>query len=220
MSQPGRMGGTPDKPARFFRDAAEFGAWLARHHQSTPDLWMGLNKRHVVDRGLVWEDAVVEALRFGWIDSRLERIDEDAVRQRWTPRRSGSKWSRINVETVQRLIAEGRMEPAGLAVFESRKDEPAGYSFESPKDAALPPAYVDLMAQSPAATAFWAETTPSYRRICINWVTTAKQQTTNDKRMQQLIDDHAAGRMIPSQRYGDAPKWVERAATAAEAASD
>lgn len=219
MSGPGRLGGTEDRPAVFFASADEFGAWLAANHDTAPDLWMGLYKRHVADRGLVWEEAVVEALRFGWIDSRIERIDEDAIRQRWTPRRSTSKWSRINIETVERLIAEGRMEAAGLAAFASRRLEDAGYTHEHRGELELPAEYAALMAASPAASAFWAEATPSYRRICMVWVTSAKQPATNDKRMQQLIDDHAAGRMIPSQRYGEAPKWVARAAAAAQSSS-
>lgn len=203
----------------FFASAGEFAEWLAANHDSAPDLWMGLYKRHVSDRGLVWEEAVIEALRFGWIDSKLERIDDDAVRQRWTPRRPTSRWSRINIETVERLTAEGRMEPAGLAAFESRKVEASGYTHEHQGDLELPEDYASLMAASPAATAFWAEATPSYRKICMVWVTGAKQQATNDKRMRQLIDDHASGRMIPSQRYGETPKWVARAAAAAQASS-
>jgi uncharacterized protein YdeI (YjbR/CyaY-like superfamily) len=71
-----------------------------------------------------------------------------------------------------------------------------------------------MMAADPKASAFWEVATPSYRKICIVWVTGAKQQATNDRRMAQLLEDHAAGRMIPSQRYGEPPKWVERAAEA------
>ena len=69
---------------------------------------------------------------------------------------------------------------------------------------------------APSACARRAETTPSYRKICITWVQSAKQQATNDKRMAQLVEDTAAGRLIPSQRYGEMPKWVERAAAAAK----
>jgi uncharacterized protein YdeI (YjbR/CyaY-like superfamily) len=75
------------------------------------------------------------------------------------------------------------------------------------------------LAANPAAAAFWAETTPSYRKVCINWVQSAKQQATNDKRMAQLVEDSAAGRLVPSQRYGETPKWVERAAAAAKASA-
>ncbi len=214
----GTPGGTPERPALFFSGPSEFRDWLAAHHDSAPDLWMGLRKKHVTDRGLIWEDAVVEALCWGWIDSKVERIDEDAVRQRWTPRRPGSSWSRINIETVERLTAEGRMQPSGLAVFHARKLEASGYTHEAPADVTLPEAYAALMATDPKATAFWEVATPSYRKICIVWVTGAKQQATNDRRMAQLLEDHAAGRMIPSQRYGETPKWVTRAAEAARQA--
>ena len=83
----------------------------------------------------------------------------------------------------------------------------------------LPEGYAAKLAANPAAAAFWAETTASYRKICINWVRSAKQQATNDKRMAQLVDESAAGRLIPSQRYGETPKWVQRAAAAARAAA-
>ena len=73
-STPGRPGGTPERPARFFADAAEFGAWLAAHHDTETELWMGLAKRHVADRRLTWADAVPEALCWGWIDSVAQRM--------------------------------------------------------------------------------------------------------------------------------------------------
>lgn len=213
MTTPGRPGGSPERPAIFFADAAEFGAWLAAHHDTAPELWMGLHKKHVPDRGLTWEQAVPEALCWGWIDSVAQRIDDDSRRQRWTPRRKGSRWSRVNIELVERLKAEGRMQPPGLA-YEARKDE-VGYSSSDTIGIALPDEYAARLAADPKASAFWEIATPSYRRICIAWVTGAKQQATNDRRMAQLLEEHAAGRMIPSQRYGDIPKWVERAAEAA-----
>jgi uncharacterized protein YdeI (YjbR/CyaY-like superfamily) len=207
------MGGTADRPARFFADAAGFGAWLAKHHDTAPELWMGLNKKHVTDRGLTWEDAVPEALCWGWIDSVVQRIDDDAVRQRWTPRRKNSNWSKINLDLVERLTAAGRMQPSGLRVHAERKREPAGYSYESPAD--LPLAYAALMSANAAAIAFWNESTPSYQRVCITWVMSAKQEATRERRMSYLIDDHAHGRLIQPQRYGELPKWVARAAAAA-----
>jgi uncharacterized protein YdeI (YjbR/CyaY-like superfamily) len=213
-----RPGGTTEKPALFFDSPEDFRAWLEEHHETATELWMGLNKKHVAKRGLTWEQAVPEALCFGWIDSRAERIDEDAVRQRWTPRKKTSTWSRVNLDLVDRLTREGRMRPMGIAAWEARRLDRQGiYSFEQ-GDLVLPEAYAAELAANPAAAAFWAETTPSYRKICINWVQSAKQQATNDKRMAQLVEDSAAGRLIPSQRYGEIPKWVARAAAAAAAA--
>lgn len=220
MSQdgPGRMGGTPEQPARFFASAQEFDDWLAAHHDSATELWMGLHRKHVPDHGLTWADAVPVALCWGWIDSRSERIDEDARRQRWTPRRRGSNWSEINIALVERLTAEGRMQPPGLAAFAARRDDPPGPFADEIRDGELPEAYARQLAASPAATAFWEVATPSYRKLVIAWVLTAKQETTRDRRMAQLVTDCAAGRLVPPQRYGDAPKWLERAAAAAGAA--
>jgi uncharacterized protein YdeI (YjbR/CyaY-like superfamily) len=208
------MGGSTERPARFFADAAEFAAWLAQNHDSASELWMGLNKKHVADRGLTWAEAVPEALCWGWIDSVVQRIDEDAVRQRWTPRRKGSNWSKVNLDLVEQLTAEGRMQPSGLRVHAERKREPAGYSYESQSED-LPAEYAALMAASAPATAFWEQATASYQRVCVSWVLSAKQKATRERRMSVLIDDHTRGRLIPPQRYGELPKWVARAAAAA-----
>ncbi len=214
----GRMGGSAERPARFFRDAAEFGAWLAAHHDTETELWMGLYKKHVPDRGLTWETAVPEALCWGWIDSVAQRIDDDSRRQRWTPRKKTSIWSKVNIDLVEQLRAEGRMQPSGLAIWEARRRDLAPYTHEIEGALELPPPYAAQLAASPAATAFWDTATRTYRRVCTNWVLSAKQEATRDRRMAQLVADSAAGLMIPSQRYGDEPKWVTRAAAAAEAA--
>jgi len=214
----GRPGGTPERPARFFADATEFRTWLDAHPATETELWMGLLKRHVPDRGLTWAEAVPEAIAYGWIDSKSERIDDDARRQRWTPRRPASNWSAVNVEIAERLIAEGRMAPAGLVAFEARRDDrTAVYSYEASPE--LDADQTAALATDPRAAAFWAEATPSYRRTCAAWVTGAKQEATRQRRLDQLVDDCAHGRLIKSQRYGDPPRWLDRAATAARAAS-
>jgi uncharacterized protein YdeI (YjbR/CyaY-like superfamily) len=209
-------GGTEERPAVFFADASEFREWLAANHERANELWMGLRKRHVDPRGLTWEEAVPEALCFGWIDSRVERIDDDAVRQRWTPRRPNSVWSQTNIDLVAKLTAERRMQPSGLAAFERRKPERSGiYAYEN-ADRALPDDYAGLIDANPRAARFWEAATPSYRRIAKNWVLSAKQEATRDRRMAELVDDCAAGRLIKTQRYGTEPVWVSRARTASE----
>lgn len=218
-STPGRMGGTAERPARFFRDAAEFGAWLAAHHDTETELWMGLHKVHVPDHGLTWAEAVPEALCWGWIDSVAQRIDEDSRRQRWTPRKRTSNWSKVNLDLVERLRAEGRMQPSGLAIWEQRRRDAAPYTHEVDGVVVLPDEYAALLAASPAATAFWEAATATYRKLSANWVLTAKQQATRDRRMAQLVACSAAGELIPSQRYGDVPRWQARAAAAAQEAS-
>ena len=215
----GTPGGTPERPALFFSGPEEFRGWLEANHASETELWMGLFKKHVPERGLTWEQAVPEALCFGWIDSVSQRIDDDARRQRWTPRKPGSNWSAINIALVEKLTAEGRMHPAGIAAFERRREDRSGvYSFENPVRE-LPPAYAEKLAADAAASAFWDAATATYRRQVVHWVLTAKQEATRERRLAQLIEDSAAGRLVSFQRYGETPKWVERAAAAARAAA-
>ena len=216
--QIGTPGGTPERPALFFKDAAEFGRWLAAHHDTETELWMGFYRKGHPKSGLTWEAAVREALCWGWIDSLAQGIDEHTRRQRWTPRKATSNWSTININAVAELTAQGRMQPSGLAAFERRREDRSGiYAYEN-RDRDLPPPYAEQLTANSSAAAFWAVATPSYRKLATNWVLTAKQEKTRDARMAQLVDDCAAGRMIPSQRYGIEPKWVQRAAAAAEAA--
>ncbi len=214
----GTPGGTPDKPALFFADGAEFGRWLAAHHDTAPELWMGLWKKASGRGGITWAEAVREALCWGWIDSRAERVDDDARRQRWTPRRKGSMWSAVNVRAVEELTAQGRMQPSGLAAYALRREDRTGtYSFEN-ATAELTAEQEAVLRVEPAAAAFWDAATAGYRKIVVHWVQGAKQEATREKRLRELVADSAAGRMVKFQRYGTTPSWVARAAAAAEAA--
>ena len=203
-------GGSAERPAIFFDDAEDFRAWLETHHESATELWMGLHKKHVEPRGLQWAEAVREALCFGWIDSVAQRIDDDAVRQRWTPRKPGSNWSTVNINAVAELTAAGRMRPAGLAAFARRREDRSGvYAYEN-RDLVWSDDYEALLRADPRASAFWDGATASYRKVATNWVLTAKQEATRDRRMAQLVEDCAHRRLIPSQRYGPEPAWVRR----------
>lgn len=215
----GTPGGTPERPALFFSGPEEFRAWLEANHETATELWMGLYRKNVPDRGLTWEQAVPEALCFGWIDSVSQRIDDEARRQRWTPRKRTSIWSAVNIALVEQLTADGRMRPAGIAAFERRREDRSGvYSHENP-DQGLPPESAARLASDAAASAFWNAATPTYRRQVTHWVLSAKQEATRERRLAQLIDDCAAGRLVPPMRYGEIPKWAERAAEAARAAA-
>lgn len=216
--QIGTPGGTPEKPAVFFADAAEFGRWLAANHDTAGELWMGLWKKDSGRGGIQWAEAVREALCWGWIDSKYERVDEQSGRQRWTPRRRGSTWSRVNIAAAEELIAQGRMQPGGRAAFEARREDRSGtYSFEQ-GEAALTAEQEAVLRSDPAAAAFWDAATAGYRKVVAHWVGEAKQEATRARRLAQLVDDSAAGRLVPFQRYGTTPAWVARAAAAADAA--
>ena len=206
--------GTPERPAVLFDDGDEFRAWLTEHHATHDGLWVALAKKHVPEPKLDWPRAVREALCFGWIDSQARRLNEDYTLQRFTPRRSGSIWSNINIAAIKELTEEGRLHPAGRAAYEARRLDRTGvYSFEA-ESTELPPAYLAMVEADPRAAAFWAAATPSYRQVATHWVVSAKQEATRDRRIAQLIADSAAGQLIPSQRYGIEPVWVAKARAA------
>lgn len=207
----GTPGGSTERPALFFDGPGEFRRWLEENHDAKTELWMGLRKKHVPRRGLVWAQAVEEALCFGWIDSVAQRIDDEAVRQRWTPRKKDSNWSSVNIALVAKLIAEKRMRPAGLAAFERRRPERSGiYAYEIGGDPIFPAELHERLQANPLAAAWFDAAPESYRRIAVNWVTSAKREATAVSRMGQFIDDSAHGRLIKSQRYGDPPAWAAR----------
>ncbi|MGE9807088.1 MULTISPECIES: YdeI/OmpD-associated family protein [unclassified Janibacter] len=206
----GTPGGTPERPCVLFADAAEFRAWLEANHDSASELWMGLRKKHVPDQGLTWADAVRVALCFGWIDSVAQRVDDDIRRQRWTPRRPSSNWSAVNIAAVAELTAAGLMHPAGLAAFARRREDRSGiYTYET-RERPLSAEHEAVLRADARASTFWDGATPSYRKLATNWVLSAKQEATRDRRLAQLVDDCHHGRLIPPQRYGEEPTWVGR----------
>lgn len=222
MTQPGTPGGSAERPAIFFRDAAELRAWLEANHETATELWMGLHTRAspTSEPGLRWADAVPEALCFGWIDSVSQRIDEHTRRQRWTPRKARSTWSAVNVAHVERLVAEGRMHPAGIAAYERRSPDRTGTYSHEQESVALAPAEQAVLDASAPATAFLAEATASYRTAAIHWIASAKRDETRARRAARLVERCEAGLLLPHLSPVTMPRWVERAAAAADAAAD
>ena len=203
----------------FFASPAEFGDWLEEHHDSATEVWTVFYKKGDPRQGLTWAEAVPEALRFGWIDSISRGIGDGARVQRWTPRKPRSIWSAVNIAHIERLQTAGRMHPAGIAAFERRTADRTGvYSHEQRNE--LTDEQAAIVAANPAAQAFWDAATPSYRRAVANWVQTAKREQTRADRLAALVEDSAAGRLVPFQRYGDPPAWLARAAAAASAARE
>ena len=182
---------------RFFKTPAAFGAWLAKHHAARTELWVGLYKKHAAHRGMTYPDAVDEALCWGWIDGVMHRVDEDRVAQRFTPRKSKSTWSLVNLGKVRALISAGRMRAPGMAAFEAREAKRTGiYSFEQPT-AAFSPAFAKRFRTAKKAWAWFAAQTPSYRKAATFWVEDAKRPETRERRLIELIEHSAEGRVVP-----------------------
>ena len=182
----------------FFKTPAGLRRWLEAHHANRTELWVGFYKKDSGRGGVVYKQALDEALCFGWIDGMIRRVDEVSYMQRFTPRTPRSTWSAINIAKAAALIAEGRMQPAGLAAFERRAgDRSAVYSYEQRQSAALSPAERRAVEAVPAARAFFEAQPPSYRRIVAWWIQTAKRQDTRERRLAVLIDCSARGQLVP-----------------------
>ena len=194
----GDAGLSEPKPI-FFASPEEFYAWLEKHHETESEVYVGFFKQHTGKRAMSWSEAVDQALCFGWIDTRSNSIDEDRYMQRFTPRKPGSNWSKINVEKVAKLTEAGLMRPAGRAAFERRTDEKTGvYSFE--RESQLAPEYDAQLRSNKAAAEYFESRPPWYRRTAIHLVMSAKREETRVRRLAQLIEDSAAGRDIKQLR--------------------
>ena len=181
----------------FFTSPEEFYAWLEEHHETATEVHVGYWKKHTGKPSLTWSQAVDQALCFGWIDTKLNRIDEDRHMQRFTPRRAGSNWSNVNIEKMKKLTEAGVMRPAGLAAFEGRRDDRTGvYSFERKEDAELTPEQEERFKANPEAWEFFGSQAPSYKRTAIHLVVSAKRPETRERRLSRLIEDSAAGRRL------------------------
>ncbi|MEK8031178.1 YdeI/OmpD-associated family protein [Ideonella sp. DXS29W] len=185
-----------DEPL-YFDTPALLRAWFKKHHHRASELLLGYWKVGTGHPSVTWPESVDEALCVGWIDGVRKRIDDERYTIRFTPRRPGSVWSQVNVKRVPELIAEGRMQPAGLAVFEARGEQHArGYSFADRAQEFPPEIEAQFRAAHPEAWAFFEKQPPGYRRACIHHVTSPKTEATRQKRLTTLIEDSAAGRRL------------------------
>ena len=181
---------------RFFDSAADFRAWLEANHDSAPFQWVGFYKKGAGRTALTYDDAVLEALCFGWIDGQTNRVDDLSVTTRFSPRRPGSNWSELNIARVKELRGAGRMHPAGLRAFEARREPtPGAYRYET-RPADLPLELAEVFRAQPAAWDFWRQQTPSYRKSMTWWVVNAKREETRLRRLAALIAESAAGHKI------------------------
>ena len=183
--------------ARFFRTPAAFRGWLRQHAGTAPELIVGYYKKASGRPSITWEESVDEALCVGWIDGVRKRIDDSAYQIRFTPRKHASIWSRVNIERVRSLQAEGRMQPAGLAAFERRSEARSRtYTYEQARTAALEPAETALFREHSAAWRYFCAQAPNYRRRVLWWVVSARQPATRARRVARLIAASGAGQRL------------------------
>jgi uncharacterized protein YdeI (YjbR/CyaY-like superfamily) len=183
--------------ALFFTTPDAFRAWLEQHHAVEKELLVGFYKRDSGKPSITWPESVDCALSYGWIDGVRNSIDGISYQIRFTPRKLTSIWSAVNVKRVAELTRLGLMRPSGVKAFEARKGDKTGiYAYEQRKNAQLAPAYEKQFRANKKAWEFFQAQPPWYRRTASYRVISAKQEETRQKRLNQLIQDSAAGRPI------------------------
>jgi uncharacterized protein YdeI (YjbR/CyaY-like superfamily) len=174
------------------RTVAAWRTWLAKHHQSESEVWLIFYKRHTGRPSIAYDDAVDEALCFGWIDSLIKRLDDDRYARKFTPRKPGSRWSTANRKRYARLKASGRLKPAGQKQAPTDRDGDA----RRPSLDRLPRYIEQALKRHRVAWKFFQSLAPSYRRMYIAWIDSAKREEMKGKRLQEAISKLAAGERL------------------------
>lgn len=186
--------GVQDEAERFAPETLEeWTGWLATHHEDTSGVWLVTYTKASGKQAFDYDSAVCEALRFGWIDSKVRHVDDERIMQWYCPRKPRSFWSALNKERIERLEGDGRLEPAGRAVVETAKENGAWTALDDVDKAAMPDDLAAALDARPGARENWDGFTDSQRRDLLWWVLDAKRPETRERRITQTADKAAEG---------------------------
>jgi len=187
------MGKLDDAERVSVETSAEWGRWLADNHATSTGVWLVLFRKHVDGPTITYEDAVVEALAWGWIDSVVRPLD-DARRLQWfAPRKKGSGWARTNKARIALLEQEGRMQAPGAAVIEAAKADGTWTLLDDVEALIVPSDLVEAFGRHPGAAQSWESFPPSAKRFNLAWIVTAKRAETRATRVEQVAENSARG---------------------------
>jgi uncharacterized protein YdeI (YjbR/CyaY-like superfamily) len=169
--------------------------WLRKHHASESEIWLVFHKRHTAAKSIEYEDAIEEALCYGWVDSLVKRLDADRYARKFTPRKPDSRWSTINRRRYSKLKTAGLLAAPGL------ERAPTNRSGDAPKPSATAASAIQAdiekeLKSDARAWAFFSQLAPSYRRLYIGWIHSAKREETRQKRLREAITLLKAGRKL------------------------
>jgi uncharacterized protein YdeI (YjbR/CyaY-like superfamily) len=165
---------------------ADWRDWLLENGSSAAEIWLVYHKKHTGTPSLTYQEALEEALCFGWIDGIRQRMDEERYAQRFTPRRPRSAWSETNRQLAARLFSEGLMTPAGLACIDFPLDQVETKPPQK-KDIPLPEWMETTLKSHPAAWEYFNTLPPSHRKRYIGWITSAKREGTRRARLEKAM---------------------------------
>jgi uncharacterized protein YdeI (YjbR/CyaY-like superfamily) len=189
------VAGPPALPLVEVADRAAWRAWLEANHLTSAGVLLAVGKKGNRVTALTYEEAVSEALCFGWIDSTVWRLDSDRFQQLFTRRKAGSTWSRSNKERVQRLIAAGLMRAPGLAAIEAAKADGSWNLLDEIEAMVIPSDLAAALAANPSAARFLEGLADSKKKQLLYWIATAKRTETRARRIAEVVGAAAEGRM-------------------------
>jgi uncharacterized protein YdeI (YjbR/CyaY-like superfamily) len=189
-------------PELIVSDAASWRAWLGKHHADPEGVWLVLAKKGIEEpTSLTYDQALEEALCHGWIDGQARRRDETTYRQRFTPRRRRSSWSKRNTGHAERLLAGGRMHPAGVAEVERAKaDGRWDAAYAGPAEIEVPPDLAEALAADPKAQVMFEGLTSQNRYAILYRIATAKRADTRTRRIAEFVAMLGRGETIHPQK--------------------
>jgi uncharacterized protein YdeI (YjbR/CyaY-like superfamily) len=177
------------------RTVDEWRDWLDEHHASEPEVWLVFHKLHTGVASIDYQDALDEALCFGWVDSLVKRLDDRRYARKFTPRRADSRWSAANRKRYAALKASGRLKAAGIQRAPTERTYgPRPPRFKMPST--LPRYIQTALRTHPAASRRFQALAPSHRRRYLGWIESAKREETKVRRLQEAIRLLTAGKTL------------------------
>jgi uncharacterized protein YdeI (YjbR/CyaY-like superfamily) len=190
-----------DEEPLAFADRDAFAAWLDEHHAASDGIWLKFAKKGSGIASVTYKEALSVALAYGWIDGQVKAIDGDWYRQRWTPRRKRSVWSKINRAAAEAMIERGEMRPAGLAEVERAKaDGRWERAYDSPRNATVPDDLRAALDAQPAAAEAFAGLDSQNRYAILHRLQNVKRPETRAKRIAEYVAMLARGDTIHPRR--------------------
>lgn len=181
----------------FFKTPADFRKWLDKNHEKESELLVGFYKTGTGKPSITWPESVDQALCFGWIDGVRKSLGEESYTIRFTPRKKTSIWSAVNIKKMEDLTDKGLVKPAGLKAYEHRTEAKSKiYSHERTEDAKLPAAMEKTFKANKKAWEFFTKQAPSYQKVIFHWITSAKQEKTQQSRFEKVLEASKEGKRL------------------------
>ena len=164
--------------------------WLKKNHSTRKEIWLIYYKKHTDKPRIPYDDAVEEALCFGWIDSTVKRIDDEKYTQKYSPRRLNSIWSELNIKRAKKMLSEGRMTDVGLALFMEveKSGKKASRQKFVKKKLPVPADLKKALAKNKKALENFKNFAPSYQKTYIFWIRDAKKKETRKRRIKRVVE--------------------------------